>query len=821
MKNKFFFLICLIFFSFQNLKADKYTFEVSDISVNEKGNLINANNGKITSKEKDLEITAEKFKYFKDLDILRAVNGFAFIKNENLTIKFQNLIINNKNILTANEGITIQDQKNALSVKSEKIILDRNNNILTASDGVIIQDQKNSLSVKSEKIILDRNKKIVSSNSKSLLKDKNKNVITSKKFEYQFENGIININDAIIKDAFNNNIKIKSALIDTELNLLEGNEIYINLSNDNLNPENEPRLSGKAVNYKENMTVINNGVFTTCKKTDKCPPWELSADRITHDNNKKSIKYDNVWLKIYDVPVVYFPKFFHPDPSVKRQSGFLIPTFKTSSNNNTYFSTPYFKVLDDNKDLTFTPRFYASDRLLMQSEYRVLEKNRKTITDLSFYTNKDSSFEGHFFYKSDIDLTFPNFSNTSLNLIFENSTDDLYLKANNLTSPLIKQNDLLEKSIKLNASSNDLNIETSVIVYENLNKKSNDKYEYILPNVNLTKKLKNKTNLNGDFEFTSDNFIHNYETNIFERVNNNSLIFSSKPKISSNGFYNNYEFILKNSNTNSQKSKFHKEGEDLYISGLYQFNSSYPLLKKNKNNIKLLKPKIALKISPGHTKDISQNEYKLDVNNIFNLDRLSSTETLEGGISLTYGADYILTGEKNKNEILSMKIANNLRLKENKDLENNNQIGAKTSNFFGEIKYSPLSFFNARYNLSTTNNLTDINYQNLITEIKLNNFSTTLDYLRQEGEKNSYLLNKTSYKFNESNNLSFSTRENLKTDLTEFYNLIYQYKNDCLAASVEYQKDYYSDRDIRPKESIFFKLTVIPFGTTSTPNLKK
>ena len=326
--------------------------------------------------------------------------------------------------------------------------------------------------------------------------------------------------------------------------------------------------------------------------------------------------------------------------------------------------------------------------------------------------------------------------------------------------------------------------------------------------------------MDGDLNFKTENFIHNRDTNIFERVNNNSLIFNSSPEVSKNGFYNNYEFILKNSNTNSQKSPSHKDGEDLYVSGLFQFNSSFPLIKKREDKTNLFRPKISLKLSPGHTKDLSKNEYKLDVNNIFDLDRLSSNETLEGGMSLAYGSDYILTNNNNNNEILSLKFANNLRLKKNSDLERNNQIGSKTSNFFGEIKYSQLSFINAKYNLSISNNLTDINYQNLLTEIKFNNFSTTLDYLRQDGEKNSYLLNKTSYNFNESNNLTFSTRENLKTNLTEFYNLIYQYKNDCLAASVEYQKDYYKDREIKPKESVFFKLSIIPFGTTSTPNLK-
>ena len=87
-------------------------------------------------------------------------------------------------------------------------------------------------------------------------------------------------------------------------------------------------------------------------------------------------------------------------------------------------------------------------------------------------------------------------------------------------------------------------------------------------------------------------------------------------------------------------------------------------------------------------------------------------------------------------------------------------------------------------------------------------------------DKNSYLTSTLDYTFDDFNNLSFSTRENKTADLTEFYNLMYQYKNDCLAASLEYNKEYYNDRDIKPSESIFFRLTIIPFGQTSSPNLK-
>ena len=86
--------------------------------------------------------------------------------------------------------------------------------------------------------------------------------------------------------------------------------------------------------------------------------------------------------------------------------------------------------------------------------------------------------------------------------------------------------------------------------------------------------------------------------------------------------------------------------------------------------------------------------------------------------------------------------------------------------------------------------------------------------------QNSYLTNKSTLSLDNFNSLTFSTRENKTTDLTEYYNFMYQYKNDCLAASIGYNKDYYSDRELKPTESIFFKLTIIPFSETSSPNLK-
>ena len=98
---------------------------------------------------------------------------------------------------------------------------------------------------------------------------------------------------------------------------------------------------------------------------------------------KKIINYKNAWLEIYDKPIIYFPKFFHPDPTVKRQSGFLMPQIMNSSSLGLSLKLPYYKVISDNKDLTFTPRIFSENEALFQNEYRQVNKNSKHIADFS------------------------------------------------------------------------------------------------------------------------------------------------------------------------------------------------------------------------------------------------------------------------------------------------------------------------------------------------------------------------------------------------------------------------------------------------------
>ena len=85
---------------------------------------------------------------------------------------------------------------------------------------------------------------------------------------------------------------------------------------------------------------------------------------MLHDNNKKTIYYDNAVIKVYDIPIFYFPKLSHPDPTVDRRSGFLPPSYTDTKNLGSGFSLPYYWAINKDKDLTFTNKIFVNENPL-------------------------------------------------------------------------------------------------------------------------------------------------------------------------------------------------------------------------------------------------------------------------------------------------------------------------------------------------------------------------------------------------------------------------------------------------------------------------
>jgi len=120
-----------------------------------------------------------------------------------------------------------------------------------------------------------------------------------------------------------------------------------------------------------NTTVFKNGRFTPCKSADGMPPlWCISAATIIHDQSAQTITYQDAQFEVFGVPVMWMPYFEHPDPSVKRKSGFLMPEFSSSSTLGFGATIPYYFALAPNYDFTFYPMVTSRQGVLWQGEWR-------------------------------------------------------------------------------------------------------------------------------------------------------------------------------------------------------------------------------------------------------------------------------------------------------------------------------------------------------------------------------------------------------------------------------------------------------------------
>jgi LPS-assembly protein len=134
----------------------------------------------------------------------------------------------------------------------------------------------------------------------------------------------------------------------------------------------DTRIAADRASRREgNITEYERGKFTPCKNDPGVPPlWCISAARIIHDQREATVSYQDAQFEFFGVPVLYLPYFQHPDPSVKRRSGFLAPSYANSSTLGFGIEVPYYFALAPNYDFTFHPQYWSKQGVLWQGDFR-------------------------------------------------------------------------------------------------------------------------------------------------------------------------------------------------------------------------------------------------------------------------------------------------------------------------------------------------------------------------------------------------------------------------------------------------------------------
>ena len=542
---------------------------------------------------------------------------------------------------------------------------------------------------------------------------------------------------------------------------------------------------------------------------------------------KKQLSYKNAFINVYDIPVFYFPKFFHPDPTVIKQSGLLKPEINGSDVLGSSITQPYYWMIDENRDFTISPTWSDNDFITIQNEYRQKNKNSSFLADFGIVNNYKSSTTkqkntlSHFFLNYDIDLNLDDFNSSNLFISTEQVSNDTYLKVFDafITKSEARPGSLntMNSQVKLTLNHEKYSLQSGFLGYENLSKdKNSDRYEYVLPYYNFGAVI-DEDYFNGSITLGSSGSNKLTNTNDLKSSIINDITYSSNDYISNLGYKNDFNVVFKNLNSLGKNNSDYKSSPQVELLTMFEANTSLPLIKKQENYDNFLTPKISFRFNPSDMKNYSTSSRKVDVGNIFSLNRLGLGDSFEKGRSLTLGIDYKKEKKEleNINKYFEIKLATVIRDKDEYFIPKSSTIGRKNSNIFGSITNNLYDKINLKYDFAIDNDLNTFEYNQMSTTFLFDNFETTFNFIEENGEMGDRNIfeNLVSYNFNDSNNLTFKTRRNRKINLTEYYDLVYQYESDCLTAGIKYKKTYYSDRDLKPTENLLFTITLFPLTT--------
>ncbi len=134
-------------------------------------------------------------------------------------------------------------------------------------------------------------------------------------------------------------------------------------------------MAATAVRRSENVNELNYAIFTPCPICDaegkpKTPSISIQAEKVVQDEALRAVLYRNAIFRVGGVPVFYTPFFAHPDPTVERASGFLVPIPSYDEGRGLSLEVPYYQVVSPSEDWLISPQFNTEVAPLLNVQWR-------------------------------------------------------------------------------------------------------------------------------------------------------------------------------------------------------------------------------------------------------------------------------------------------------------------------------------------------------------------------------------------------------------------------------------------------------------------
>ncbi len=604
------------------------------------------------------------------------------------------------------------------------------------------------------------------------------------------------------------------------------------------------RIVGKKALKTGKTDLINKGVYSPCSskiqiKNFICPVWQVESEKLLHDREKLFLFQKHAKMRILNVPVFYLPYIVSPSPlRKKRKSGFLNPSVnfnfldtKTSQS----ITIPYYFVISEDKEMLLTPTINygggvdASQRII--SEYDQLISGGAIGIKISTDTNLENDNNESWLRDASIITNFDKNLNEKfkINLNSAFQTSPTYLRR-------ADQNNILNRKNSLNTSVNldgyylkkiDDHLNVNISGYQVIkNNEDNKTTPVIFPYIRYSAgtQIIGKTKYNQKFSFY----------NIFRDLSTNDHA-QQQQKIYHN-LSTDYEFYRLKSKINFKTeliSQFYNI-ENKKISG-NDYNGTYarmfpmsglsleaPLINRKRNMT--ITPKLSLILNgsqPSSDKvsneESTNNSYSLLNTNTLN--RYTGTDKLDNSKRINYGIDI-------SKDLLKLSLSQSYEFDANSNYNKDMGLKDYMSDLLGSINYDGLNNdlqhnfrFNVDQGLIKSQSFTYKN-ANIIgtSEIK---------YSQERVENNSILesgtetldINFSSNKFFNYSKINLSSTFDLIKDDPTKYKFGYSYFDECFGVNLDFNRSFYSDRDLKPADTLTLMFSFKYLGSYKSTNL--
>jgi LPS-assembly protein len=494
-----------------------------------------------------------------------------------------------------------------------------------------------------------------------------------------------------------------------------------------------------------NRLDLRQAVYSPC---DLCasdpsapPAWQLKAREMTDDKDLKRLEFRDATMQIDGWPVFYTPYLSAPDPSEKRASGFMIPTFGGSSTLGGHLTIPYYQVLGPDADVTLTPKFTTEAGTLLAADYRQRFSNGTTEDIVSVnYSNVGSEDDPNqkpdqmrWHIDSVSQFAIDDEYRTGLQL--ERVSDQTYLQRFSFPTPALSTE---VTRAYLEGFPTDGSLDVNAYLFQPLTPGLGDASQpIVLPVVNRNWVLQPPDDIGGTLKFNTNllNIVREVGTDTrrlslggeWDRTFYDGIGGEYKFQASVRGDGYSVDSLSNQSNPDLPSVYFSQNGKPPAVTVPYDFLAArafpqlgltwdYPLVKRTSDYTFTVQPEAAVFAGPNSgNRFIIPNEdslgYEFRDSDLFRADRMQGYDLLDTGQRVDYGLNlgaYSANGGSYR-----MLVGQSYRAETNPFVPPDSGINGRLSDVVGRVTLAPSSYLDLIYHFrldkdTLSNRLQDI-----------------------------------------------------------------------------------------------------------------